>query len=244
MITRHKTLLVTGSTGNIGSEICLKAAKEGFSIALHYNKNYKKVNFLAQSIKKIGVDAFPIKADLRNQSEIKTMFLEIDKRWNNLTSVVNNAAISGDRVSLINIKGSKVEEIFKINFYACFEIMKESIKRMKISDGGSIVNISSNAIKTGGYNIAAYLASKQALESLSKSSAKEFSKNNIRINIVRPGIIGFDDSVLNEPLNKKKKVIPMNRLGKPIEVANSVVWLLSEKASYLCGATISVTGGY
>ena len=172
------------------------------------------------------------------------MFLEIDKRWNNLTSVVNNAAISGDRVSLINIKGSKVEEIFKINFYASFEIMKESIKRMKISDGGSIVNISSNAIKTGGYNIAAYLASKQALESLSKSSAREFSKNNIRINIVRPGIIGFDDPVLNEPLNKKKKVIPMNRLGKPIEVANSVVWLLSEKASYLCGATISVTGGY
>ena len=115
---------------------------------------------------------------------------------------------------------------------------------MKISDGGSIVNISSNAIKTGGYNIAAYLASKQALESLSKSSAKEFSKNNIRINIGRPGIIGFDDPVLNEPLNKKKKVIPMNRLGKPIEVANRVVWLLSEKASYLCGPTISVTGGY
>ena len=244
VISKQKNLLITGSNSRIGSKISLMAAKKGFSVALHFNSNSDKVNYLTESINKMGVDVFSVKADLRNKKEIKQMFKKIDKKWKNLNGVVNNAAISGKRKSLLDLKDSEVDEIFKINFFANFYILKETIIRMKKTGGGSIVNISTNALKTGGFNLSAYLASKEALESLSKTGAREFAADNIRINIVRPGIIGPNDQSLDKLYKKKEQIIPMKRIGKPEDIANSVLWLLSEKSSYLTGSTISVSGGY
>ena len=129
-----------------------------------------------------------------------------------------------------------------INFLACVDIMRESISRMIKQNHGTIVNISTNAIKTGGNNISHYLASKSALETISFAVSKEIISNNIRINVVRPGIIKKTE---NDKYSKEKaNISPIDRFGLPEEVADTVLFLLSDKSSYISGEIISVSGGY
>ena len=129
-----------------------------------------------------------------------------------------------------------------INFLACVDIMRESISRMIKQNHGTIVNISTNAIKTGGNNISHYLASKSALETISFAVSKEIISNNIRINVVRPGIIKKNE---NDKYSKEKaNISPIDRFGLPEEVADTVLFLLSDKSSYISGEIISVSGGY
>ena len=130
-----------------------------------------------------------------------------------------------------------------INFLACVDIMRESISRMIKQNHGTIVNISTNAIKTGGNNISHYLASKSALETISFAVSKEIISNNIRINVVRPGII--KKKTENDKYSKEKaNISPIDRFGLPEEVADTVLFLLSDKSSYISGEIISVSGGY
>ena len=244
MKSKRKKLLITGSTGLIGTAIAYKAAENGFSIALHYNKNIKKGQKIMNDLKKKDIECFLVQADLSKISGVKKLFKKIDNEWGRLDSVVNNACLDFKRTPFVKINRKVINDMMNINFLACVDIMQESINRMVKNNLGTIVNISTNAIKTGGSNIAHYLASKSALETISFAVSKEVISNNIRINVVRPGIIKNKNKKTNRHTKKKVKISPINRFGLPEEVADSVIFLLSERSSYISGEIISVSGGY
>ncbi len=237
-----KKLLITGSTGLIGAAIAYKAAENNFSIALHYNKNIKKGQKIMNDLRKKNIECFLVQADLSKISGVKKLFKKIDNKWERLDSVVNNACLDFKRTPFVKINRKVINDMMNINFLACVDIMQESISRMIKQNLGSIVNISTNAIKTGGNNIAHYVASKSALETISFAVSKEVISNNIRINVVRPGII--KNKKIDEHVKEKINISPINRFGLPEEVAESVIFLLSEKSSYISGEIISVSGGY
>ena len=244
MKSKKKKLLITGSTGLIGSAIAYKAAENNFSIALHYNKNIKKGQKIMNDLKNKNTECFLVQADLSKINGVKKLFNKLDKEWGHLDSVVNNACLDFKRTPFVKINRKEINDMMNINFLACVDVMQESISRMTKQSLGTIVNISSNAIKTGGNNISHYLASKSALETISFAVSKEVISNNIRINVVRPGIINKKKTKIDKYLKEKINILPMKRFGLPEEVADSVIFLLSEKSSYISGEIISVSGGY
>ena len=173
----------------IGTAIAYKAAENDFTIALHYNKNIKKGQKIMNDLKNNDIECFLIQADLSKINGVKKLFNKIDNEWGYLDSVVNNACLNFKRTPFVKIQRKEINDMMNINFLACVDIMRESISRMIKQNHGTIVNISTNAIKTGGNNISHYLASKSALETISFAVSKEIISNNIRINVVRPGII-------------------------------------------------------
>lgn len=243
MMSKKKKLLITGSTGLIGTAIAYKAAENNFSIALHYNRNIKKGQKIMNDLRKKNIECFLVQADLSKISGVKKLFKKIDNEWGRLDSVVNNACLDFKRIPFVKINRKVINDMMNINFLACVDIMQESINRMIKQNLGSIVNISTNAIKTGGNNISHYLASKSALETISFAVSKEVISNNIRINVVRPGII--KKKTENDKHSKEKaNISPIDRFGLPEEVADTVIFLLSDKSSYISGEIISVSGGY
>ena len=170
---KKKKLLITGSTGLIGTAIAYKAAENDFTIALHYNKNIKKGQKIMNDLKNNDIECFLIQADLSKINGVKKLFNKIDNEWGYLDSVVNNACLNFKRTPFLKIQRKEINDMMNINFLACVDIMRESISRMIKQNHGTIVNISTNAIKTGGNNISQYLASKSALETISFAVSKE-----------------------------------------------------------------------
>lgn len=241
----RKTLLVTGASGTIGSAIAIQAATRGYEVCVHYCDNGKQADTVVNHIIENGGKAFSEKADIADQEAVKDLFKRLDNKWPFLSAVVNNAGISGGRSPLLDITPALMLKVMQVNFLGAFYMIQYAVERMgKQGKGGAIVNISTKAVRSGGYQLAHYVSSKGALEALSMAVAPEIAEKGIRINVVSPGIIGTEEQLKESPfLQQKANTIPLQRIGHPDEVAKTVLWLLSEDASYITGAVIPVTGG-
>ena len=248
MKAAKKVLIVTGGSRGIGAATSLRAAQIGYSVCINYEKSSKNANQVVREINFKGGKAIAVQADISSAKEVERLFKTTEIELGALSALVNNAGISGSRSKLIDLDISEIKHIFEVNLLGYFYCAKEAIKRMSRSSGGqggAIVNISSQAAKYGGNGLTPYAASKAAINNFTLSLSREVALEGIRVNAVSPGIIETDQhDFSNEAvLNNKKKEIPVGRLGTPQEVANAILWLLSDKAAYVTGALLPVTGG-
>lgn len=245
-----KTILITGASRGIGAATALLAAERGFAVAVNYNKNKEAAAKIVDTIKQKGGLAKAFQADVSKEEEIVRLFEEVDAAFGNLTSLVNNAGILEQQSRLENLTRQRLQRIFEANTFSTFLCCKEAIKRMSPKyggNGGTIVNVSSIASRTGApFEYIDYAASKGAVDTLTIGLAKELADENIRVNAVRPAFIHTDihaDGGEPDRIERIKETIPLKRGGLASEVAEAVLWLASEQSSYSTGIFIDVTGG-
>ena len=234
-----KVVLVTGGSRGIGKAICEKFAKEGYTVAVNYEKSEEKANSLAE---KIGGRAY--RADVSNYEEVSSMFDKIERELGNVDILINNAAISVVGV-FQDCTDEEWERIFGVNVKGVFNCCKRAVGNMLKKQSGSIVNISSIWGVTGGSCECHYSASKAAVIGYTKAMAKELGPSGIRVNCVAPGAVDTD---MNAHLSKEDweeidEETPLCKTGSADEIAEAVYFAASEKASYMTGAVLNVNGG-
>lgn len=245
-----KVVLITGGSRGIGASTAILAAQNGWDVCLTYNSRSADANHIVSEITKLGIRACAIKADVSVETEIVSLFENIDRTFGRLDGLVNNAGIITHQSKLVEMSASRIRDVFNVNVVGSFICAREAIKRMAISKGGyggAIVNLSSAASRIGSPNeFIDYAATKGAIDTMTLGLAKELADECIRVNAVRPGLITTemhkDAGDINRP-EKLKNSIPLKRPGTAKEVASSIIWLLSDEASYVTGALLDVAGG-
>lgn len=237
-----KIIIITGGSRGIGKATSIELAKQGYFVCINYMSNSAAAQLVEEQIKKDGGKAISIKADISVEQDVLKLFEQVDKLEGTLFGLVNNAGVLADPSSLINMTAERIQKTFEINVFGTFLCCRETIKRMK--NGGSIVNISSAASKTGGSNeYLDYASTKGAIDTFTVGLAKEVAEQNIRVNAIRPGFIETDIHKIPNKLETVKSIIPMKRIGQPIEIAKAVAWLMTDDSNYTTGAIIDIAGG-
>lgn len=246
----NKVILITGGSRGIGAATALLAARKGYDVCINYLQNEKAAAQIVDTIQKEGRRALAISADVSDPNEVTRLFKEFDKTFDHLDGLVNNAGILETQMKVTDMLPDRLQRVFSANVFSTFYCSVEAIKRMskgKGGNGGSIVNLSSVASRTGSPNeYVDYAAAKGAIDSFTLGLSKEVAAEGIRVNAVRPGFIYTDIHASGgEPnrVDRVKEMVPMKRGGHPEEVATAVVWLLSDEASFTSGTFIDVAGG-
>lgn len=242
-----KVVIVTGATSGIGESTAIEIVREG-GIVILAGRREAQGNAVVAKIKQEGGSALFVQTDVTVETDIKNLVNQTIKEYGRLDAAFNNAGIFGTIGTLDMISTNTYENIMDINLRSIYWSMKYEILEMKKSGGGAIVNVSSLAGIMGIPQAGVYAATKHGVIGLTKTAAMEFAKDNIRINCVLPGPI---ETELWEHLPDGKQMLqnlgnnaPMNRYGKPIEVAKPVVFLLSDGASYITGTQLIIDGGH
>lgn len=245
-----QTILITGGSRGIGAATALMAAKKGYQVCVNFIHNKDAALKVVETINQSGGKAMACQADVSSENEVNDLFSTIDKSFGRLTALVNNAGILETQKRVEDIDSERLRRIFNSNVVGYFLCAREAIKRMSTKhggEGGAIVNVSSIASRTGSPNeYVDYAASKGAIDSFTIGLSKEVASEGIRVNAVRPAFIYTDIHASGgEPgrVDRVKGSVPLKRGGKPEEVANAILWLLSDEASYSTGIFIDVTGG-
>ena len=246
----EKTLLITGGSRGIGAATALLAARQGYAVAVNYATHSAAADEVVRKIRAAGGRAFSVQADVAVEKDILAMFKKIDIEFGRLDALVNNAGVV-DQVSRVDaMTMERLQRMFAVNVFGSFLCAREAVKRMSTRHGGiggAIVNVSSAAARIGSPGqYVDYAAAKGAIDTFTLGLAKEVAAEGIRVNAVRPGIIETDIHASGGLPNRARDVapqVPMQRAGSSEEVAQSIVWLLSDAASYTTGALLDVTGG-
>jgi NAD(P)-dependent dehydrogenase (short-subunit alcohol dehydrogenase family) len=246
----NKVLIVTGGSRGIGAATAMLAAEQGYDVCVNYLQNQEAANSVVNSIEQRGGKAIAVSADVASESDIIQLFDTVDKQLGKVTALVNNAGILEQQTRVEYMDVARLNRVFATNITGSFLCAREAIKRMSTrygGAGGAIVNVSSGASRTGSPNdYIDYAASKGAIDTMTIGLAKEVADEGIRVNAVRPGLIYTEiHAAGGEPnrVNRLKTMIPLKRGGEAIEVAQAILWLLSDDASYTTGSFINVTGG-
>lgn len=243
-----KVAIVTGAATGIGRATAVAFARKGIRLALA-DINMEKLAETEQQVRAIGGEAILIETDVADPKAVKAMVEKTIQAYGRIDYAFNNAGIEGDQNLTADCSLENWKRVTDINLNGVFYCMKYEIPEILKHEGGAIVNMSSVAGRVGFPNIAAYTASKHGVIGLTKTSALEYAESGIRINAVCPGIINTEmierfTKGDKETLAEMEKMEPMGRLGEPEEVANPVVWLCSDEASYITGHALPIDGGY
>ncbi|MEQ8480169.1 MAG: SDR family oxidoreductase [Hoeflea sp.] len=245
-----RTLLVTGASRGIGAATARKAAADGWRVAINYLSNREAAEQVVADIEAEGGEAFAVKGDLGSEDDILAIYKAIDDRWGRIGGLVNNAGVLGDKARVEDFDAARIERTMRVNVTGLILCSREAVRRMSTrfgGKGGSIVNISSAAARLGSANeYVDYAASKAAVDTFTRGLALEVAEEGIRVNAVRPGTTYTEIHAAGGQPDRPERVrpsVPMKRIGEPGEIADAVVYLLSEKASYVTGAHLDVSGG-
>ena len=236
----NKNIIVTGASGAIGNSIIKKLNEAGANI-LASGTRIEKLEELKKNYKNIKI----LKFDISQHNKIEEFINNAtDQLGGSLDCIVNNAGITKDNLT-IRMSSDEWTKVLNINLTSTFLMSKYSIKKMLKNKHGKIINITSIVGHTGNVGQANYAASKAGIIAMSKSLAIEYAKKNINVNCISPGFIS---TTMTDQIDEKFKEtiiakIPSNRLGKPADIANAVVFLSSDKSDYINGETLHVNGG-
>lgn len=243
-------VLVTGGSRGIGAAVCLGAAKAGWSVVVNYASNAQAADAVVAAIRQGGGSAIAVRGDVGSDADIKSIFAAADKAFGRLDGLVNNAGIVGPTQRVDEMSVERLERMFRINVTGSILCAGEAVRRMSTRHGGKggvIVNISSVAAELGSpAQYVDYAASKGAIDTFTIGLAREVATEGVRVNAVRPGIIDTEihaSGGLPDRARDLASTIPVQRPGTAEEVADAVLYLLSDKATYVTGAILNVSGG-
>ncbi len=244
-------LVVTGASRGIGAAVARLGAAAGYAVCVAYNERAEAAEEIVRAITAAGGKAIAVQGDIGVIDDIVRLFTEVDAALGPVSALVNNAAILGGERRVDEAEEEHLARQWAVNVTGPFLCAREAIRRMSTAHGGkggAIVNVSSLAGKMGGIGLRAhYAASKGALNAFTQSLAREVATEGIRVNAVLPGTTatGIHDGVGGQArLEAMAALTPMKRWAAPEEVAETILWLLSDKASYVTGALVDVSGGY
>ncbi len=246
----HPVILITGGSRGIGAATAILAAKRGYDVAFTYQSNATAANEVAEKIRATGRKALMLQADVAVEADVLGVFQQVDAQLGRLDALVNNAGILEKIMRLEEMDAARWQRVLGVNVIGSFLCAKEAVLRMSTrhgGKGGGIVNVSSVAARIGSPNeFVDYAAAKGAVDSMTMGLAKEVATENIRVNAVRPGLIYTEiHASAGEPgrVDRAKEGVPMKRGGTADEIAETILWLLSDQSSYVTGTTIDVAGG-
>ena len=246
----RKVLLVTGGSRGIGAATSILAAQKGWSVAVNYTANAQAADEVVAQIKKAGGEAMSVQADVANEGQVLAMFEKVRATLGPLQGLVNNAGVVDVSAKLDQMSMDRWRRMFDINVLGSMLCAREAIRQMSTlhgGQGGSIVNLSSAAARLGGPGqYVDYAAAKGAIDSFTVGLSKEVAAEGIRVNAIRPGLIDTDIHASGGVPNRVKELehlVPIKRGGSAMEVAQAIVWLLSDEASYTTMSLIDVSGG-
>ncbi|HAG78560.1 SDR family oxidoreductase [Stutzerimonas kunmingensis] len=245
-----RVMLITGASRGIGAATARLAAHQGYALCLNYYQREDAVKQVLEQVRAAGVSAMTVKADVADESQVLQMFDMIDREFGRLDVLVNNAGMLEQQMRLEQMDAARWTRVLGANVIGSFLCAREAIKRMSTQrggQGGSIINLSSIAAQLGAPGeYIDYAAAKGAIDSMTVGLAREVAGEGIRVNAVRPGVIHTEIHASGgEPdrIERVKASVPMGRGGQAEEVAEAILWLASERASYTTGALLDVSGG-
>jgi NAD(P)-dependent dehydrogenase (short-subunit alcohol dehydrogenase family) len=245
-----KVLLVTGGGRGIGAATVRLAATQGWAVAVNYSSNSLAADEVVRGIRDLGGTAITVQADVADEAQVLAMFQKIDAKLGRLTGLVNNAGVVDVSARVEEMSGARMKRMFDINVIGSMLCAREAVRRMSTKhggEGGSMVNVSSAASRLGSPGqYVDYAAAKGAIDAFTIGLAKEVAAEGIRVNAVRPGLIDTDihaSGGLPTRVRDLQHLVPMQRGGTADEVAQAIVWLLSEAASYTTMTLLDVSGG-
>ena len=246
----NKVAIITGASRGIGAATALRLASDGYDICVNYLTNKSAADELVKEIRLLDVKCISVQADISKEEDVKHLFNKADQELGSLSVLVNNAGILFKQARVDQMTAERINQTLATNVTGSFICCKEAILRMSKKHGGTggvIVNVSSAASRIGSANeYVDYAASKGAIDTLTLGLSKEVASEGIRVNCVRPGFIYTEMHATGgepERVDRIKDSLPLQRGGKPEEVAATIAWLVSDESSYTTGAFIDVSGG-
>ncbi len=246
----NKVLLITGGSRGIGAATALLASKEGYAVAVNYRANSLAADEVVRQIQANGGMAMAVQGDVAIEADIMAMFETVDLKFGPLSALVNNAGVVDAASRVDAMSGERLKRMFDINVIGSMICAREAVRRMSTKHGGkggAIVNVSSIAASLGAAGqYVDYAASKGAIDTFTVGLGRELAAEGIRVNAVRPGVIDTEIHASGGQPDRAKtlaSVLPMQRPGTAQEVAQAIVWLLSEQASYTTSSLLDISGG-
>jgi NAD(P)-dependent dehydrogenase (short-subunit alcohol dehydrogenase family) len=245
-----KAIVVTGGSRGIGRATALLAADRGWSVALGYIGDEAAATRTASEVASRGGRAITVRGDVAAEADVVALFDEAEAAFGRLDGVVVNAGIVAEAAPLMDMSAERLKRLFEVNILGAYLTAREAARRMasgRGGRGGAIVIVSSAAARLGSpFEYVDYAGSKAALDTLTIGLSKELGGQGVRVNAVRPGLIETDIHASGGQPDRAQRLgaaMPLGRAGRPEEVAEAIVWLLGEGASYVTGAILDVAGG-
>ena len=241
---KNKIALITGAGRGIGRAIAIALAKEGAEVVINYNGSEERAKEVKQTIEENGGKASIYKCNVSDFTACEAMIKDIVKEYGHLDILVNNAGITKDGL-IMKMKEEDFDSVLNVNLKGTFNTIRHSARQMLKQRSGKIINISSVSGILGNVGQANYAASKAGVIGLTKTMARELGRRGITVNAIAPGFVDTEmTEVLSEEIRENAcKQIILGRFGKPEDIANTAVFLASDKADYITGQVISVDGG-
>jgi len=244
----RKTLLITGASAGIGAATAQMAAARGYDLVLNYRSNHDAATAVGRAATDAGARVVLCAGDVANPDDIDALYAKIDAEFGRLDGLVNNAGVVDATAKVTDFTHARLRRMFDINVIGAFLVAQQAVLRMSAQgDGGAIVNVSSAASRLGSANLFVdYAASKAALDTFTKGLSDEVAPDGIRVNAVRPGVIETGIHAKGGEPDRARRIghnVPLRRAGTADEVAEAILYLLSDAASYVTGTTLDVTGG-
>ena len=239
----QKVAIVTGGSRGIGRAIVETLARKGINVIANYNQSEEKAKQLQENLEKENIHIDIIKADVSKREEVKKMVDMVIKKYGKIDVLINNAGISQEKL-FQDITDDDWEHVMKVNLYSAFCATQEVLPYMLSQKRGCIINISSIYGIIGGSCAVAYSATKAGMDGMTKALAKELGPSNIRVNSIAPGCIDTDmnKQYTEEDMNQVKEETPLERIGKPEDIAKCAMWLVED--TFTTGQVISINGGW
>ncbi len=245
-----KVLIITGASRGIGAATAIAAGKAGYRVVVNYITRRQEADGVVSEIVAKGGAAVGVQADVSLEADVMGLFAETERRFGRLDGLVNNAGVVGRSSRFVDMATADLHRVFAINVFGSFLCAREAVKRMSTARGGAggaIVNISSGASTLGSPGeFIHYAASKGAINTLTIGLAKEVAREGIRVNAVEPGMVDTEMQAASGDPGRVDRIVPtvpMARSASPAEIAQPIIFLLSDAASYMTGAILRVAGG-
>ncbi len=249
-MSQQRSILITGGSRGIGAAVVALAAEQGFNVCFSYLNNQSAAETVVASAKDKGRRVMAVQSDVSVETDVLSLWKTAISTFGRIDALVNNAGVLDLQSRLEDVEMPRLRRIIDTNVIGSILCAREAVRHMSTRNGGrggSIVNLSSISARLGSpHEYVDYAASKGAIDSLTIGLSKEVATEGIRVNAVRPGTTITDiHAAGGEPdrVERVKSRIPMQRGGEAVEIANAIMWLVSDEASYTTGAILDVSGG-
>lgn len=240
--------MVTGGSRGIGAAVAKLAGTRGYAVAVAYQAAGQQASDVARAVGEAGGKAKAFQVDVSDPAAVERLFTAVDQTLGTPSALVNSAGATGGARPFLELEPAQLQAVVAVNLFGTIYCTQAAARRMARSVGGSggaIVNVSSEAARFGGNRLAPYAAAKAGVSTFTIAVARELAAEGIRVNAVSPGVIDTDQHAGNDAQRTASLLasIPLKRMGTAEEVAQAIIWLLTEEASYVTGSILPINGG-